>query len=274
VAWLSITVEVEAAQAEALSEALIDAGAGSVDLEPLGRGTRLTALAAHDADPRALLASAAKAAGIASPDFRARPLKDEDWVRRSQSEFGPLRAGARLWIVPTWHTPPAPPAIVVRLDPGLAFGTGSHPSTRLILAVLEEQVRGELRVLDYGCGSGILGIAAAKLGASRIDAVDVDAQALEVARENARLNGVALRACLPEALAAGDYDLVLANILARPLIDLAPEIGTRTRAEGRVLLSGILESQAAEVQAAYAARFETRVLARDEGWTLIEGARR
>jgi ribosomal protein L11 methyltransferase len=273
-AWLSITMDIDAARAEALSEALIEAGADSVDLEPLEEGTRITALAARDADPAALLASAARSAGMASPEFRAQPVADDDWVRRSQSQFGPLRSGKRLWIVPSWHTPPGPPALVVRLDPGLAFGTGGHPSTRLILGHLEGLIRGNERVLDYGCGSGVLGIAAAMLGARRIDATDVDAKALEVARENARRNGIALRACLPEALPAGSYDLVLANILAGPLVDLAPEFAARTRPGGRVLLSGILESQAAEVSAAYRDCFSMKAAARDEGWILLEGKRR
>jgi len=274
VAWLSITMEVAPAQAEALSEALMEAGADSVDLEPGAMLTRLTALAGHDADPAGLLASAARSAGVAAPEFRAGRVEDEDWVRRSQAQFGPLRFGERLWIVPSWREAPEPRAAVVRLDPGLAFGTGSHPSTRLMLSFLEKEMKGGERVLDYGCGSGILAIAAAKLGAGSLAAVDTDPQALEVARENARLNGVELQACLPEELPAGVHDLVLANILAGPLLRLAPELTARTRPGGRVLLSGILERQAAEVAAAYAQRFSTRVVASENSWVLIEGARR
>lgn len=279
-AWLAITLELEPAQAEAFSEALIDAGAGSVDLEPragqpTGRGRiRLTALAEHGADPGRLVAAAARAAGMPAPEFRIGRVEDADWVRRSQSQFGPQRIGSRLWIVASWHAAPAPPALSVRLDPGLAFGTGSHPSTRLILNFLERQIRGNERVLDYGCGSGILAIAAARLGAGRVDAVDVDAQALEVARENARLNAVALHAALPGQLAAGTYDLVLANILAAPLIELAPELAARTHPGGRVLLSGILSRQVKEVCAAYAKDFEILVPATEDDWALIEGARR
>src|SRR5690349_12531259 len=161
----------------------MDAGADSVALEP-GSGRageaqglmRLTALAARDADAARLIASAAKNAGIASPAFRAGQVDDEDWVRRSQAQFGPVRCSERLWIVPSWHTPPGPPALVVRLDPGLAFGTGSHPSTRLVLNSLEARIRGNERVLDYGCGSGILAIAAAKLGAGAVAGVDIDPQ--------------------------------------------------------------------------------------------------
>jgi ribosomal protein L11 methyltransferase len=274
VAWLSITVELDAAQAEALSEALIEAGADSVDLEPRGAGTRLVALAARDADPQRLIASAARTAGMASPDYRTERIEDDDWVRRSQSQFGPVRAGERLWIVPSWHAAPPPPAVVIRLDPGLAFGTGSHPSTRLVLNSLEGRIRGSERVLDYGCGSGILAIAAGKLGAGELDAVDIDPQALDVARANARANGLALRATLPGALAAGEYDLVLANILSGPLIELASELARRTRPGGHVLLSGILESQAAEVRDAYRKSFSVDVKARDDVWVLIEGTRK
>ena len=273
-AWLSITVDVEPAFAEPLSEALIEAGADSVDLEPRASLTRVTALAARDADPKRLVASAARTAGMASPEFRTDCVEDDDWVRRSQAQFGPVQAGERLWIVPSWHAAPPAPAVVVRLDPGLAFGTGSHPSTRLILNFLERQPAANARVLDYGCGSGILAIAAAKLGAREVDAVDVDEQALEVARANARANGVALRALLPGELPPGDYDLVLANILARPLIELAPELAARTQSGGRVLLSGILETQASEVALAYATGFIPRVAARAEGWALIEGVKR
>ncbi len=256
-AWLSITVEVEATQAEALSEALIEAGAHSVDLEPRATRTRLTAIAGRDSDAGRIVACAAQRAGIPSPEFQAGRIEDDDWVRRSQAQFGPLRAGERLWIVPSWHTPPDP-----------------HPSTHMVLARLEALVRGGERVLDFGCGSGILAIAAAKLGAGWLDAVDLDPQALEVARANALLNGVTLRAALPGELPPGSYDLVLVNILAGPIIELAPEITARTRSGGRVLLSGILAEQAAGVTQAYAAGFDTAIRARENDWVLIEGQRR
>jgi ribosomal protein L11 methyltransferase len=279
VAWLSITMELEPAQAEALSEALIEAGARSVDLEldpgPGAARTRLTALAERGIDPQRLLASAARSAGIPSPEFRAGELAEEDWVRRSQAQFGPVRAGERLWVVPSWHTPPADPdAIVVRIDPGLAFGTGSHPSTKLVLNRLEEAILGNERVLDYGCGSGILAIAAGKLGAGRLAAVDTDPQALEVAAENARLNGLKLHAALPQDLAPGTWDLVLANILAGPLVALAPELAARTRQGGLLLLSGILDSQAAEVSAAYRKNFSMKNPVREDDWVLLEGTRK
>ena len=279
--WLSITLELDPPQAEALSEALMEAGAESVSLDPVvdaaGARMRVTALAARDADPGALVAAAAQVAALPAPAFSLARVEDEDWVRRSQSQFGPIRVSDALWIVPSWHEPPDPQAIIVRLDPGLAFGTGSHVSTRLILEQLERCLRGapqQAHVLDYGCGSGILAIAAAKLGAKEIAAVDIDPQALAATTANAAANGVQLQVAPPESLPAGTYDLVLANILAGPLIALAPLLAARTRQGGRVLLSGILQSQAAEVAAAYARNFEIAAGTTDEGWSLVEGTRR
>lgn len=270
------------APAEALSEALIEAGAESVALEPVvntaGARMRVTALAAADTDASALVAGAARAAALPPPQFRATHLQDEDWVRRSQAQFGPIRVSGSLWIVPSWHEPPDPGATVVRLDPGLAFGTGGHVSTRLILERLPLCLGGAgaegARVLDYGCGSGILAIVAAKLGAAEVAATDIDPQALATAAANAAANAVALRVEPPESLPAGAYDLVLANILAGPLIALEPILAARTRAGGRILLSGILQEQAADVAAAYGRDFDTAIGESQEGWALVEGRRR
>ena len=273
-AWLSITFEVEAAPAEALSDALIEAGAESVALEPAGLLTRVTVLAARDSDPGMLLTSAANMAGLPAPEFQTASLDDADWVRRSQAQFGPIRAAERIWIVPSWHAPPDAASVVLRLDPGLAFGTGSHPSTRLVLKFLERCIRGGERVLDYGCGSGILAIAAAKLGAGEIIAVDIDPQALDATASNAAANAVSLRVAAPDSLSAGTFDVVLANILAGPLIILEPLLAARTRPGGRIALSGILEAQAPEVSAAYERKFESLVAANEQGWALVEGRRR
>ncbi len=281
-AWLSITLELDPLQAETLSEALMEAGADSVALDPVvdtaGPRTRLTALAAVGADPAALVSAAAAAAALAAPVFSVERLEDDDWVRRSQSQFGPVRVSDALWIVPSWHAPPASATTVVRLDPGLAFGTGGHVSTRLVLQHLERTLRRagfeHPRVLDYGCGSGILAIVAAKLGAAEVAAVDTDPQALATAAANASANGVSLRVAAPESLPAGTYDVVLANILAGPLIALEPLLAARTRPGGRLALSGILESQAVDVVAAYAGDFSAAVAATDEGWALVEGQRR
>jgi len=283
VAWLSITLELDPVQAEAMSEALLEAGAESVSLEPASDDPattepsawmRVVALAAAGADPAALVAAAAAGAALAPPAFTAARLDDDEWVRRSQSQFDPIRVAERLWIVPSWHAPPEPAAIVVRLDPGLAFGTGSHVSTRLVLKYLERNLRPGDRVLDYGCGSGILAIVAGKLGAGEVAATDIDPQALETTIANAAGNGVVLSAAAPESLRPGTFDLVLANILAGPLICLEPLLAARTRAGGRIVLSGILESQAAGVTAAYARNFQAGILALEEGWALVGGVRK
>ncbi|HLX81485.1 MAG TPA: 50S ribosomal protein L11 methyltransferase [Burkholderiales bacterium] len=273
-AWVSIALELDLAQAETLSEALMEAGAESVALDPAGSQMLLTALAAPSADAAALVAAAASAVAFTLPAFTVSQLADEDWVRRSQAQFGPIRVSDRLWIVPSWHTPPDPAAIAVRLDPGLAFGTGSHVSTRQVLGFLERHVRKADRVLDYGCGSGILAIVAAKLGAGEIAAVDIDPQALETTQSNASGNGVSLHVAAPESLGPGTYDLVIANILAGPLVSLEPLLAARARQGGRIALSGILESQAAEVADAYSRDFEIAIGAIEEGWALVEGTRR
>ena len=281
--WLSITLELDPAQAETLSEALLEAGAESVSLESTssdpatlepGARMRVIALTKAAAEPAALVAAAAATAAIAPPAFTVAHVAEEDWVRRSQAQFGPIRIAERLWIVPSWHIPPDPAAIVVRLDPGLAFGTGSHVSTRLVLQNLESDMRTGERVLDYGCGSGILAIVAGKLGAGEITATDIDPQALATTAANAIDNGVVLNVMAPESLPPGTFDLILANILAGPLVELEPLLAARTRTGGRIVLSGILESQAAEVAAAYARDFDAGVLAIEEGWALVGGRRK
>lgn len=274
--WLSLRVEVERAAADALSDALLESGAQSVSLERLdGPRVVLDALFAQQADPERALAAALEQCGvrIASPSGVSR-VEDEDWVRLSQAQFSPLRIGARLWIGASWHAAPAGMRAIVRIDPGLAFGTGSHASTRLMLSFIERVVRGGERVLDYGCGSGILAIAAARLGAGRVDAVDNDPQAIEVTISNARTNAVELRACLPEALEPARYEIVVANILAQPLITLAPQLAERTQSGGRIALAGVLDSQADEVVSAYAASFDMAVGERDDAWVRLEGTRR
>jgi ribosomal protein L11 methyltransferase len=271
----ALRLEVEHAAADALSDALLEAGAESVAIEALdGPRALLSAVFAEAVDAAGALAGALERCGQpARIPFTLDPLQDEDWVRRSQAQFAPLRVG-RLWIGASWHQPPAGVAHIVRIDPGLAVGTGSHSTTRLVLGFLDREMQGGERVLDYGCGSGILAIAAAKLGASRVHAADIDPQAVEVARANAQANAVTVHACLPEALAPGRYDVLVANILAQPLIELAPLLAARAEQGARLALAGVLESQAAEVVQAYAAHFDTAVVALEESWVLISGVRR
>ena len=273
--WLAVTVELEALAAERLSDALLDLGAQSVAIEALHQDSplqRVCALIGVDQAPDTLLAGAAAACGIEKPRFNVARVEDDDWVRKSQAQFQAL-ALRRLWVGPTWCEPPREGRACVRLDPGLAFGTGSHPSTRLILRFLDEHVRGGESVLDYGCGSGILAIAAAKLGAARVEGVDIDPQALETARANAALNGVVLRAEMPEALDRERYDIVMANILSQPLIVLAPALAARVAPGGQLLLSGILDAQAEDVIEGYAGLLKLEVLAREDGWALVGGRR-
>ena len=205
-----------------------------------------------------------------------KPLQDQDWVRLTQSQFTPVPITPEFWIVPSWHEPPAAATRVIRLDPGLAFGTGTHPTTRMCLRWTAQhaaqKAAGWVRVLDYGCGSGILAIGAARFGALQIDAVDIDPAAIESTRANALHNQVVLNAGLPDA-AVGVYPLVFANILAAPLKLLAPVLCAHVAAGGDLVLAGILERQADELKAAYAPYLTLEVADTEEGWILMHGHR-
>lgn len=203
-------------------------------------------------------------------------VPETDWVRQTQAQFAPVEVTEDFWIVPSWHEPPAAARRWIRLDPGLAFGTGTHPTTRMCLQWLARQAPAEAgawhRVLDYGCGSGILAIGAALHGAQGIDAIDIDPAAVEATLANARANQVTLRVGLPEQ-ASGVYPLVLANILATPLKLLAPLIAGYLAPGGHLVLAGILERQSAELQSAYAPWLALEVTQLDEGWILMTGRR-
>ncbi|MGB4360227.1 MAG: 50S ribosomal protein L11 methyltransferase [Rhodoferax sp.] len=197
-------------------------------------------------------------------------VPEQDWVRLTQSQFAPVDITPEFWIVPTWHEPPAEARIVIRLDPGLAFGTGTHPTTRMCLRWIASHggAPALTRVLDYGCGSGILAIGAAKFGASEIDAVDIDLAAVESTVLNAQANHVVLHAGLPET-ASGVYQTVLANILATPLKVLAPLLWSRVATGGNLVLAGILARQADELKAAYAPYCALQVANAEDGWILM-----
>ncbi len=294
--WQSVRILVDSKQAEPLSDALVEAGALSVSLEDADAGTVdetplfgepdhptaelwphsiAIALLSEDADATATLAAAAKLAGIPVPtDYSVETVEEQDWVRLTQSQFDPIPISPRLWIVPTWHVAPDPHAINLKLDPGLAFGTGSHPTTRLCLRWLDAHLQGGETLLDYGCGSGILAIAAAKLGAARVDGVDIDSQAVTASRDNAALNDVPAHFCLPGELASGQYDLVVANILTNPLKGMAPLLTGRLRPGGRLVLSGILAEQADDVMAVYRDRMDFEPPEIDEGWVRLAGVKR
>ena len=199
-------------------------------------------------------------------------VPDQDWVRLTQSQFAPVDITPDFWIVPTWHEPPAQAKEIIRLDPGLAFGTGTHPTTRMCLRWIATHSVKAQRVLDYGCGSGILAIGAAKFGASQIDAVDIDEAAVTATELNAQANQVSLNAGLPE-LAQGTYQTVLANILATPLKVLAPLLCSHVVAGGHLVLAGILERQEEELIQAYAPHIQLSVADREDGWILMTAQR-
>ena len=195
-------------------------------------------------------------------------VADQDWVRLTQSQFAPVEITSDFWIVPTWHEPPAQARQIIRLDPGLAFGTGTHPTTRMCLRWIARHGVQDQRVLDYGCGSGILAIGAAKYGAHQIDAVDIDDAAVTSTELNAQANNVRLQAGLPDK-AHGQYQTVLANILATPLKVLAPLLCAHVAPQGSLVLAGILERQADELKAAYAPWIALEVADSEEGWILM-----
>jgi ribosomal protein L11 methyltransferase len=287
--WVSLKLAADGEGAEALADALMDAGALSVSIEDRDAGTAaeqaqfgepglddpkawqrnwVVALLEADADIAALLAQLKLPAEI---EREVEAVAEQDWVRLTQSQFEPIPISDRLWIVPSWHDAPDPEAIVLVLDPGLAFGTGSHPTTRLCLKWLEQHLQGAESVLDYGCGSGILAIAAKKLGAGQVVGTDVDAQAITASRNNAESNRTEAAFFLPDALPTGEFDVLVANILTNPLKALMPLLAGRVKAGGRIALSGILAEQADEVLAIYGQFFDMRLWAADDGWVCLTG---
>jgi ribosomal protein L11 methyltransferase len=230
------------------------------------------ALFEPDADVANMLSSAANQVGLSEvPSFSIEEIEEQNWVQLTQSQFDPIRVSERLWIVPSWHEIPDPEAISLILDPGMAFGTGSHPTTRLCLEWLERKVSAQCSVLDYGCGSGILAIAAARLGAGQVAGVDIDPQAVEAAYANAERNGVTALFADSTLPVAGEYDLVVANILSNPLRVLAPAICAHVRSGGQLALSGILREQADEIIGIYAAWLPLAVADTREDWVCLSG---
>ena len=291
--WQNVSFLTDASHAEPMCDVLLEAGALSASIEDADAGTadekpqfgepgsvnspgwahsRVVALFEPDADVAALLAHASAAIGLAGvPAWTVEEVAEQNWVQLTQSQFDPIRVSERLWIVPSWHETPDPAAVNLILDPGMAFGTGSHPTTRLCLEWLERNVSQGCRLLDYGCGSGILAIAAARLGAGSVAGVDIDPQAVEAARANAERNGVTALFADSAQPVAGEYDLVVANILSNPLRVLAPAICAHVRSGGRLALSGILREQADEIIAIYAQWLPMQVADVREDWVCLAG---
>jgi ribosomal protein L11 methyltransferase len=302
--WTEVVIEIAREHAEGLSDALMEAGALSVSVEDADEGTdqekplfgepgmepeqaawdhsRVVALLEVDADQAAIVAEAASAIGLKqAPAFASRPVADADWVRLTQSQFEPIHIGKNIWVVPSWHEAPDPNGLILEVDPGLAFGTGSHPTTRLCMEWLEGHLESDdsapgKSVLDYGCGSGILAMVAKKLGANDVTGVDIDPQAIESAKLNAERNGCEIEFYVPDEFVAskhGDqrFEIVVANILSSPLKLMAPMLSGRVASGGSLILSGVLARQAEEVAAAYAPFIELTVWAELDGWVALHG---
>lgn len=289
--WLQLKITTDRTAAEPLEDLLLASGAASVTLEdnadqpilepalgetPLWDQVRLTGLYDAEVDTDAILRRLADAWGQALPEHHWEQLEDKDWEREWMSHYQAIRCGERLWVCPSWQEPPEPDKVNLMLDPGLAFGTGTHPTTFLCLEWLDTQPVEGLELVDYGCGSGILGVAALLLGARHVVGVDIDPQALLATRDNARRNGLpedAMPVYLPARCPDAPADIMLANILAGPLVQLAPKLQQMTRNGGKICLSGILATQADTVMDAYRPWFEFDPVAQREEWVRLTGTK-
>ena len=288
-AWIQFIFNSTPLGAESLSECLSDCGASAVTFEdnaeqpiyepeigstPLWQATNVVALFEADVNTQSILSQLSKLlAPIAIPCYRIEAIEDKDWVREWMDNFHPMCFGEKLWICPSWHQPPKPDAINILLDPGLAFGTGTHPTTALCLNWLDQADLKDKSVIDYGCGSGILAIAAALLGAKKVIGVDTDPQALEATQANAERNNVQIATYLPQDCPNERADVVLANILAGPLQALAPTLASLSRPNADIILSGILEGQADTVSMSYQSLFTMQAPAQKEEWVRLVGQR-
>ena len=288
-AWIQFIFNSTPLGAESLSECLSDCGASAVTFEdnaeqpiyepeigstPLWQATNVVALFEADVNTQSILAQLTKLmAPIALPSYRIEAIEDKDWVREWMDNFHPMCFGEKLWICPSWHQPPKPDAVNILLDPGLAFGTGTHPTTELCLNWLDQADLKDKTVIDYGCGSGILAIAAALLGAKKVIGVDTDPQALEATQANAERNNVQIATYLPQDCPNERADVVLANILAGPLQALAPTLASLSRPNADIILSGILEGQADTVSMSYQSLFTMQAPTQKEEWVRLVGQR-
>jgi len=295
--WLQIKLEIKPDQAEQYEDLLLAAGCAAVTYQdnadqpifepdlgttPLWQNTVITGLFAAEHDLKATSEYLHQAHSQLYPDekiptFKAEILEDKDWEREWMDNYEPMQFGQRLWVCPSWKEAPEPNAVNMMLDPGLAFGTGTHPTTALCLEWLDSQPLEGSNVVDYGCGSGILGIAALLLGAEKVTGVDIDPQALQASRDNLQRNKLEearLELYYPPEVPAQKADLVVANILAGPLADLAPTLADLVRSGGKIVLSGLLEHQAKEITECYSEWFDLDPVAQREEWIRISGTRR
>ncbi|MCW9088310.1 MAG: 50S ribosomal protein L11 methyltransferase [Gammaproteobacteria bacterium] len=287
--WLQLTFYSNKDKAEALADLLSETGAAAVSMQdaadqplyepppgatPLWQLTNVVALFDENSDGGGVIEQLKAAWPEALPEYRSEILADQDWERAWMDDFKPMKFGERLWIVPSWHEAPQQDGVNILLDPGLAFGTGTHPTTRLCLEWLDGQALHAKRVIDYGCGSGILAIAAALLGAASVIGVDNDPQALVATQDNAQRNGVSILTYLPAEVPQNSVDILLANILAGPLIELAPKLAALVKPGGLIALSGILPDQANGVRQTYAQWFNMEAPVEVDGWIRLEGKKR
>jgi ribosomal protein L11 methyltransferase len=293
--WIQLQIPADPDNADQLEDLLMEMGAEAVSMEdaadqplyepdpgttPLWHQTSVTGLFDSQRDIGQLCVEVKDAwhqqTQQSLPEIEVTLIEDKDWEREWMDDFNPIQFGSRLWIVPSWHQPPDPDAANLCLDPGLAFGTGTHPTTALCLEWLDGQDVSGRQVIDYGCGSGILGLASLLLGADHVIGVDTDPQALEASRENARRNQIEdqrLDLYLPEDEPEAVADVMLANILAQPLIGLAPHLAGRVKPGGHLVLSGILSNQARDVMAAYEPWFVMDEPDQREEWVRLTGRR-
>lgn len=294
--WFQVRFHANAQQVSGLEDVLLECGALSVTLQddadqpilepelgttPIWDETQVIGLFDANQNSDALMQALAEAyqriTGQPLPSHKTEILEDKDWVRAWMDDYHPMPFGQRLWVCPSWREPPEPNAVNLSLDPGLAFGTGTHPTTALCLRFLDAQVQGGELVVDYGCGSGILGIAALLLGAKEMVGIDIDPQALLATQDNAERNAIdpqRYQVYLPNAAPKVQADITVANILAGPLVALAPEIAAYTKSGGKLALSGLLAEQAEEISACYSQWFELNPPTQQDEWVVITGVKR
>lgn len=294
-AWVSLKIEAQDNTADLISDTLMelgalsaiieDANAETIDEQPIfgepgdpppgiWQQNLVSALFDDGVDIDAVMTDLQLQTKLSNLNYTTEIIQEQDWVRATQSQFDPIKITDTLWIVPTWHDSPNPHAINIILDPGLAFGTGSHPTTHLCLAWLTQTVKPEQSVLDYGCGSGILAIAAKKLGAGKVVGVDIDPQAIQSSLYNAEQNTITADFYPASQYQAAEYDIVVANILSSALSVLAPALASSCKAGGKIALSGILREQESAVSAIYAEWFDMEAPQYMDSWVLLTGTRK